>query len=157
MHDTKQYLGLLAFLAASVSYGIAMVFGRLKLRGLPPLVGPAAQLICSASMILPLSLLVDQPFDIRPSMPAILSAATLGIFGTAFAYMIYYKLVDSAGATFISLVTYLLPPIGLVLGIVLLDEAPEWYSFIGMAFILAGVMIVNRVGKKRKQAAKSTT
>lgn len=146
---STQYLGLLAFVVASFSYGIAMVFGRLNLRGLPPLVGPTAQLICSATMIVPLSLIVDRPFTISPSLPALLSAATLGIFGTAFAYLIYYRLVDSAGATFISLVTYLLPPIGLVLGMIFLDEEPLWFSFAGMLLILAGVMIVNQVGRRK--------
>ncbi len=145
-----QSAGLMAFIGASFSYGIAIVYGRIKLRGLPPLVGPAAQLICSASMILPLALIVDKPFNLTPGVPALLAASVLGIFGTAFAYLVYYKLVDSAGATFISLVTYLLPPIGLILGIVFLDEQPLWYSFVGMGLILAGVIIVNRLGRKRR-------
>jgi drug/metabolite transporter (DMT)-like permease len=140
----SETIGQIAFLVASLSYGIGIVYSRRKLRGLPPLVGPAAQLICSAGMVLPLATIVDQPWSLRPSAPAALSAIALGLFGTAFAYLVYYKLIDSAGATFISMVTYLLPPFGVILGMVFLAESPDWYAFAGMALILAGVMIVNR-------------
>lgn len=146
----RETIGLAAFLVASLSYGVGMVYGRLKLRGLPPLVGPAAQLICSATMVLPIALIVDKPFSLSPGVPALISVAILGIFGTAVAYLIYYRLLDHAGAVFISLVTYLLPPAGVILGMVFLDETPGWYSFAGMFLIIAGVMIVNRVGRKRR-------
>ena len=136
-------IGLLAFIGAAACYGVGIVFGRLQLRGLPPLVGPAAQLICSAGMILPLALIIEQPFHLTPGLPAIGSSLVLGLFGTAMAYLVYYRLIDSAGATFISLVTYLLPPIGVVLGVIFLDEKPGWYSLVGLAFIILGVMVVN--------------
>lgn len=136
-------LGLLSFIGAAACYGVAIVYGRLKLRGLPPLVGPAAQLICSSALILPFSLFFDRPFSLSPGWPAIGAALVLGVFGTAFAYLVYYRLVDSAGATFISLVTYLLPPIGVILGIAFLNEQPGWYSLAGLALIIAGVMVVN--------------
>jgi len=149
LDSTGAVVGLLAFIAASVCYGIAIVYGRMRLRGLPPLVGPAAQLICAAVIVLPVSLLVDRPFDLAPSAPAALSATALGIFGTAFAYLVYYRLVDQAGATFISLVTYLLPPIGVILGVLILDEEPGIYALAGMAAIIGGVMLVNRVERRR--------
>lgn len=149
VESREALIGLLAFVAASVCYGIAIVYSRKRLRGLPPLVGPAAQLICAAAIVLPLALIVDQPFDLRPSLPAGLSAAALGLFGTAFAYLVYYRLVDSAGATFISLVTYLLPPIGVILGVAVLGEDPGLYALAGMAVIIGGVMLVNRAERKK--------
>lgn len=152
--NSRETLGLAAFILASLCYGIGIVYSRMKLRGLPPLVGPAAQLICSSAMVLPLALAVDRPFSLTIGTPAFVSVIVLGIMGTAVAYLIYYRLLDHAGAVFISLVTYLLPPAGVVLGIVFLDETPGWYSFVGMAMIIAGVMIVNRVGRAR--AARGT-
>ncbi|HUF39841.1 MAG TPA: EamA family transporter [Anaerolineales bacterium] len=149
LESTAAVIGLLAFIVASICYGFAIVYGRKRLRGLPPLVGPAAQLICAAAMVLPLSLLVDRPFTLTPGLPALLSAGALGLFGTAFAYLVYYRLVDQAGATFISLVTYLLPPIGVVLGILVLAEQPGVYALVGMGVIIGGVMIVNRVERKK--------
>jgi drug/metabolite transporter (DMT)-like permease len=149
LESTKEIIGLLAFIAASVCYGISIVHARRNLRGLPPLVGPTAQLICSAAMILPLALIIDRPFDLTPGAPAALSAVALGLFGTAFAYLVYYRLVDRAGATFISLVTYLLPPIGVILGVIVLGERPGFYALAGMAAIIGGVMLVNRIERRK--------
>jgi drug/metabolite transporter (DMT)-like permease len=139
----KDTIGLLAFILASSSYGISLVYARLNLRGFPPLVGPTAQLIAASILVLPVALLVEKPFHLTPSVPALSSLLALGIFGTAAAYFVYYKLIDSAAATFISLVTYLLPPIGVVLGVIFLHENPGWYSLVGLTLIILGVMIVN--------------
>lgn len=136
-------VGLLAFILAAACYGISIVYARLTLRGLPPLVGPAAQLIAAALMMLPVALFVDKPYQLTPGLPAIGASIVLGFFGTAMAYLVYYKLIDFAGATFISLVTYLLPPIGVALGVLFLDEKPGWYSLVGLVFIIMGVMVVN--------------
>ncbi len=141
----KDTIGLLAFILASSSYGISLVYARLNLRGFPPLVGPTAQLIAAAVLIIPLALLVEKPFHLTPSLPALSSLLALGFFGTAAAYFVYYKLIDSAGATFISLVTYLLPPIGVLLGVIFLAEKPGWYSLVGLTLIILGVMVVNGV------------
>lgn len=136
-------VGLLAFIVASACYGISIVYARLNMRGLPPLVGPTAQLIAAAILILPIALIFEKPYLLTPGLPAIGSSLVLGFFGTAMAYLVYYRLIDSAGATFISLVTYLLPPIGVILGVVFLHEKPGWYSLIGLSFIILGVMVVN--------------
>lgn len=136
-------IGLIAFVLASLSYGISMVYARLNLRGLPPLVGPTAQLISAAVIILPIALLIEKPYQLTPHLPAIGSALALGLFGTASAYFVYYKILESAGATFLSLVTYLLPPIGVLLGVLFLHEKPGWYALAGLILIILGVMIVN--------------
>lgn len=154
LRSAAQMLGMLAFITASASYGVGMVYSRMKLRGLPPLVGPAAQLICSAAMVVPVALIVDRPFSLTPGLPAVLSAGILGIFGTAAAYLVFYRMLDTAGPTFISLVTYLLPPFGLVLGIIFLAERPGWYSFAGLALILLGVMQVNQIRFIRRASAE---
>ena len=142
-----EFFGLLAFVAAGFCYGLSITYGRRYLRGLPPLVGPAAQLICASAMIVPLALLFDRPFDLSPSLGASLSLATLAIWGTALAYIVYYQLVEHATATFLSLVTYLIPLIGILLGATLLDEPLTWNILIGFGLILIGVLIVNVSGK----------
>ncbi len=136
-------LGLLAFIGASICYGIAISYSRANLRGLAPLVGPASQLICASAITLPVALLVERPFNLSPEMPAVASAIALGLFGTAIAYLVYYRLLDSVSATFLSFVTYLLPPIGVLLGVVFLNEKPGWYSFAGLVLIILGVMVIN--------------
>ena len=136
-------LGLFAFIGASVCYGIAISYSRANLRGLAPLVGPTSQMICAAAIAVPVALIAERPFGLNPQAPAIFSAAALGLFGTALAYLVYYRLLDNVSATFLSFVTYLLPPIGVILGVVFLGEKPGWYSFAGLFLIILGVMVIN--------------
>lgn len=73
-------IGLLAFVAASTCYGVAIVFGRLYLRGLPPLTGPTAQLISASLFAVPIALWFEKPFDLTLQAPVVLSVMALGIF-----------------------------------------------------------------------------
>ena len=139
-------LGLLAITIACVSYGIAIVYARLHLRGLPPLVAPTAQLLLASLYMLPLSLLVDQPFRLPlPSLAAIASVLALGVLGTAVAFVIYYMLIENTSATYVSTVTYIVPIFGVALGVLVLGEQLQWNAYVGCALILVGVMIVNDV------------
>jgi drug/metabolite transporter (DMT)-like permease len=153
--DPKAMLGMAAFVGASICYGLAIAFGRKYLRGLPPLVGPASQLIAASVTTIPIALMIERPFNLTPTPAATISLLVLGIWGTAFAYLVFYKLVDSASATFLSLVTYLLPPIGLILGVLVLGEQPGWNAYTGTLLIVFGVMIVNgtlRLPQKPRRA-----
>jgi drug/metabolite transporter (DMT)-like permease len=143
LHGGPETLGLISFIGASACYGIAITYSRANLRGLAPLVGPTMQLICAAGITLPLALIAERPFSLSPGLPSIGAATALGLFGTAIAYLIYYRLLDNVSATFISFVTYLLPPIGVLLGVIFLDEQPGWYSFAGLVLIILGVMVIN--------------
>jgi drug/metabolite transporter (DMT)-like permease len=138
--------GLLAMIVASFSYGVAIVYARRNLRGLPPLVAPAAQLSMATLYLVPLSLFVERPYTLAmPSWPAIGSLFTLAAFGTALAFVIYYRIMEQASATSLSMVTYMVPIVGTVLGVVVLNEQLGWNVYAGCALILLGVMIVNGV------------
>jgi drug/metabolite transporter (DMT)-like permease len=136
-------LGLTAFTLAAASYGVAMVYVRRNLRGLPPLVAPTTQLTVAAAYLLPVALLLERPFDLSPGLPAISAVLALAVFGTAMAFVVYYQLVERVSATFLSLVTYILPPIGLLLGAVFLAERPGRNAVVGCLFIIFGLMVVN--------------
>jgi drug/metabolite transporter (DMT)-like permease len=139
-------LGLIAVSVAAFSYGVAIVYTRNHLRGLPPLVGPTAQLTVATVYILPLSLLIEQPFNLpAPSLASLGSLLGLAVIGTALAFVLYYYLLERTSATNVSMVTYLVPVIGLVLGVVILNEQPGWNAYAGCGLILGGVMIVNGV------------
>jgi drug/metabolite transporter (DMT)-like permease len=139
-------LGLIAAAVAAASYGVAMVYSRLHLRGLPPLVAPTAQLSLAALYMLPLSLWFERPFSLAaPSWSAWASLLVLAIFGTTVAFVVYYRLIERTSATYVSMVTYMIPVFGLVLGVLVLDEQLGWNSYLGCGFILVGVMIVNGV------------
>jgi drug/metabolite transporter (DMT)-like permease len=147
--------GLMAVTVAAASYGVAIVYTRKNLRGLPPLVGPTAQLVMATVYILPLSLFIERPFNLPvPSWPALGSILSLSMVGTALAFVVYYHSLEKMSATNLSMVTYLVPVIGVILGIVVLNEQPGWNAYAGCALILSGVMVVNDVFKisKRRQS-----
>lgn len=136
--------GLLVITVAAACYGVAMVYTRKNLRGLPPLVGPTAQLTMATIYLLPLSLWFEQPFfRPLPSWPALGSLLSLSMLGTALAFIIYYRLLETTSATFVSMVTYLAPVIGVILGVAILHEHLGWNTYAGFVFILLGVMVVN--------------
>jgi len=136
--------GLIAVTAAAAIYGVAMIYSRNHLRGLPPLVAPASQLLLATAYMAPLALLFDRPWTLpRPSTAALLSLFLLGILGTGLAFIVYYRLLETANPTYISMVTYVIPVFGVILGVIVLGEQLTWYVLAGFALILLGVMVVN--------------
>jgi drug/metabolite transporter (DMT)-like permease len=77
--------------------------------------------------MLPLSLLVDRPFSLpMPSLASLASMLALGVFGTALAFTVYYRLLERASASYVSMTTYMIPVFGVILGAIVLDEAITW-------------------------------
>lgn len=141
-------LGLLAVALASAFYGVAIVYTRNHMRGLPPLVAPTAQMIMATVYVLPFSLLVERPFTLpAPSLASLGSLLALAILGTAVAFIVYYRLMENADPSYVSMVTYVIPVIGVILGVVILNERLTWHAYAGCALILLGVIIVNGVIK----------
>jgi drug/metabolite transporter (DMT)-like permease len=135
-------LGQLAVVLSSASYAGAAIFARKRLRGQPPLASTTGQLTMGAFFTLPLSLLIDRPFDLSPSLPAAASWLGLIVLGTVLAYVIYYALLERTNATFVSTVTYVIPINGLMLGALVLGE-PLTLALAGSSvLILLGVLLV---------------
>jgi drug/metabolite transporter (DMT)-like permease len=136
--------GIIAVTIASASYGVAIIYSRNHLRGLPPLVAPTSQLILATLYMLPIALLVDRPWTLPlPPPVAWLSLLALGVLGSGLAFIVYYRLLESANPTYISMVTYVIPIFGVILGVLVLDEQLTWLTLAGFALILLGVMAVN--------------
>jgi len=136
-------LAQLAILAAAVSYAFASIFGR-RFRNLPPICTAAGQVTASAVMMLPVMLIVDRPWDLAmPGWRTLAALAALGALCTALAYGLYFRILRSAGATNISLVTFLVPVSALLLGMLILGERLEPKHFIGMALIGAGLAAID--------------
>ena len=139
-------LGLLAVTAAAICYGIAIVYSRNHLRGMPFLVVPTMQMTISTILLIPFSLFIERPYLLPlPSLRALSALLALAIFGTALAFIVYYILVDRADASYVSMVTYLIPIVGIILGVVVLKEQLTWHAYAGCTLILLGVMTVNGV------------
>jgi len=137
-----QGFGQLAILGAAFSYACAGIHGR-RLRGVSPSVAAAGMLIAATVTMAPLALVVERPWTARPGALAVAAVVGLAVFCTALAYIIYFRILAAAGATNTLLVTFLIPPSALILGIVVLGERPNWTAFAGLALILFGLVAVD--------------
>jgi drug/metabolite transporter (DMT)-like permease len=133
----------LAVLGAALSYACAGIFGK-RFAGTPPLVTASGQVTATAVLMLPIALLVDQPWA-RPAPHLGTWGALLGLalLSTAVAYQIYFRLLATAGATNLLLVTFLIPVSALVLGTLILGERLSSRDFLGMALIGGGLVLLD--------------
>jgi drug/metabolite transporter (DMT)-like permease len=109
-------------------------------RGLPPLVLAASQLTAASLLLAALTPLFAPP--LLALTPAVLaSVVALGAAGTGAAYSLNYRLIQDKGSITASTVTYLLPVVAVVLGIMVLSERITWNLLLGTVIVLAGVAI----------------
>ena len=147
-----EFWGEFAVVVAAASYGLATLIAHKYLGGVSHVMASTGQLASAALMMLPLSLAFDNPFVLRPSVQAIGSLLILSLLGTAFAYVLYYWLIEHTGATRTALVTYLIPITGILWGTLLLSEPIEWEAILGLLLIIAGVGLVNRQSAPPREA-----
>lgn len=133
----------IAVLAGTVSYALASAWARLKLSDLPPQIAAAGMLTASMIIMFPAALIFDGPirFDLQPI--TWLAIGYYSIIATACAYLLYYRVLAMAGAGNLMLVTLLIPPVAIVLGAVILDEALPPRSFAGFALLGLGLLALN--------------
>ena len=129
-------------LGATVSYALANVFGRrFAAAKISPLQTALGQVTASSFVLVPLALMIDTPWRFAlPSNAAILAIIGLAVLSTAFAYLLFFKILERAGATNVSLVTLLIPPSAIGMGIVFLQERLQSVHFIGLALIILGLL-----------------
>jgi drug/metabolite transporter (DMT)-like permease len=140
---TAQVLAEAAILLAAASYAAANVFGR-RFRGQSPLIAATGQITASAVLVLPVTLAVDQPWALAMPAPVTIGAVLgLALLSTALAFIIFFRILASAGATSISLVTLLVPVSALILGHGILGEQLALHQFAGMALIALGLLMID--------------
>jgi drug/metabolite transporter (DMT)-like permease len=135
----------LAVLGAALSYAFAGVYGRrFKTQNINPVVTAAGQVSASALFLAPIVMIVDNPIDlVMPSSQAIMAIVALAVFSTAVAYVLYFKILASAGATNLLLVTFLIPVSAILLGTVVLGETLHIVHMVGMGIITAGLVAID--------------
>ena len=138
-------LAQVAIIAATLSYAFAGVYGRrFKAMAINPLITAAGQVTASALVLAPVALTVDGPIDISaPSLATWSAIVGLAVLSTALAYVLYFKLLASAGATNLLLVTLLVPVSAILLGSLFLNETLEAIHFVGMALIALGLSAID--------------
>lgn len=135
-------LGKLAVILATMLYGFANVFAR-RVKGRPPLELAWGQLITATVWMVPLAL-IDRPWSSAHwSGPAVAAILGLTLLSTVLAYLIYFRLLGTVGATNTSLIGFLIPISSLVLGVVFLGEALVPVQLLGMALIIAGMSLID--------------
>jgi drug/metabolite transporter (DMT)-like permease len=143
--------GTLAVVVASLAYAAGGVYGQLRVRGTPGPVLAAASMTGGALVLFPIALF--QLPDEVPSGKAVGSVLALAVLGTALAQLILYRMLRLHGSSRLSLVTYLMPPIALFYGALLLDEPLRPEAVGGLALILAGVAVGSGKMRRRPQHA----
>jgi drug/metabolite transporter (DMT)-like permease len=138
-------LAQLACVAASLSYALAAVWARrFKKLGISPFSVTTGQLTAGAVVMLPMSMIVDRPWtQALPPLSAWMAIAALALLCTAFGYVLYFRLIDRAGATNALLVTLLVPPVAILLGGLFLGETLAPQDFGGLALIALGLAAID--------------
>jgi drug/metabolite transporter (DMT)-like permease len=135
--------GIVAMLAASLSYASSTVFARRRTKGLSPISQAFGQMVAAWMFMVPIANIVEAPFTFPQKGITWLGLAWLGLLGTCVATSLYYYLLHTIGPTRMSLANYLMTLIAVILGIVILREKPDWQLIVGGLMIISGVIIVN--------------
>jgi drug/metabolite transporter (DMT)-like permease len=132
--------GILLIAVGSFGYAIATVLAKAKLQGLDPIGLATTQLSLAGLMILPVALIGARPSAVR--LAPVGAIAVLGLAGSGFAYLLYYRLLSQVSATHVAAVTYLLPIWGLFWGL-FAHEAVGLLTCFGVAITIAGLLLLN--------------
>jgi drug/metabolite transporter (DMT)-like permease len=138
-------LAQLACVAASLSYALAAVWARrFRRRRVSPMSVTTGQLTAGAIVMLPLSIIVDKPWTHAfPPLSAWGSIVALALLCTAFGYVLYFRLIETSGATNALLVTLLVPPVAILLGASFLGETLALQDFAGLGLIAVGLAAID--------------
>jgi drug/metabolite transporter (DMT)-like permease len=133
----------LAVIGAAVSYAFAVVYAK-RFKDIKPSVVATGQLTASTILMVPIVFLLYRPGEIvTSSIPIWTAVCVLAVCTTALAFILYFNIIASAGATNASLVTILVPASAIMLGAVFLGERLASFEFVGMALILSGLLIID--------------
>ena len=144
-------LGVFLVIIASLCYALGFAYARKFLFEIPPILASAMQIFfASIESILILLFLGELPINQTLSIQCLGSIFFLGFLGTGLAFLVYFKVLKSSGTFGLTMMMFLLPVIGSLLGIFILNEHLYWYSYIGCGCILLGMLTVNQVFTKKK-------
>jgi drug/metabolite transporter (DMT)-like permease len=141
-----QVISQLSVLCGALCYAANSVMARLLVRS-DFLVASTGTLLVSSVIVIPLTLALDTPWTLQPSASSVAAIVWLGVGPTAIATILYFRLISSAGPTFMSLVNYLSPAVAVFLGVTLLGEQPGVNAYAGLVLILGGIALTQWRGR----------
>jgi len=135
----------LAVLGAAISYSLAGIFGRrFAQSGIKPVVTATGQVTASSILLIPLAVFYDKPLTLpMPGFDIWFAIIGLALISTAFAYILYFRILSTAGATNLLLVTLLIPVSAILLGTAVLGEQLELKHMLGMGLISIGLLSID--------------
>ncbi|MGF1504990.1 MAG: DMT family transporter [Anaerolineae bacterium] len=144
-------IGQAAVLAASACYAIGAVYTRRTFRGVHAIVLAAVPITAAFVTTTAGALVFESPIDLRISLQVLGALLVLGFLGVSAAHIGFFHLIYEWGATRTTLVTYLIPVVGLTLGVLILDEPLDWRLIAGFVAVISGVYLVNRRSRRAGQ------
>jgi drug/metabolite transporter (DMT)-like permease len=136
-------VGQVAVLVAALLYAGSSVFARRTLRGVSPTVQAFLPLLSAEAFVWGGALLTESPRLVPQQGSTWLALAWLGILGSCVAYLLYFSLLQSVGPTRATVVTYVFPVVGVILGVLFLKETIDAHLVGGALLIVAGIAAVN--------------
>ena len=146
-------LGQLAVLAASASYATGLTLTRKRFRGQPPVAQATLVVLLSDLMLWVFALGFESPLRLPSLSLTWIALLWLGFLGTGLAYLLYFYLINEWGSTRTSVVTYTMPVIGVILGVVFLGETLSLSLILGVGLVLTGIGFVNWRPRRAERAA----
>ena len=148
----EQLIAQIICVLAAVCYAGAAIFGR-NFGELDPMAPAAGSLLCGAAILIPLSIVVDRPWTLAPSMNSLLALLAIAVFSTALALVIYFRLIQTLGSVGATAQAYLRVPIGVAFGVIFLGEQLSSTVWIGLACVVVGVAAMTIPARKTKPVA----
>ncbi len=148
--------GALAAILAGAGYGLAFVYMRRHLVSYPPIVAATGQLATGAVMLFPVAAFTSIADGVSLTPTRLGAILALGAIGTGMAYVLNYRIIGDLGPTKASLVTYVIPVVAVVVGIVVLDEPFEWRLVVGGLLTVGGIAAVKRSSARERGPATVT-
>lgn len=133
----------IAMVAAALCYAVGTIYARRNLRGIRPVALALGQLLLADIVVFIMVFIFDDFSAQAFTVQAIASLLWLGLLGSCLAYILYFYVLEAWGATRTTLVTYVVPVVGVAAGVLFLQEQVDWRMFVGGFLILSGVAAVN--------------
>ncbi len=134
--------GQTAIVLATFSSALSVIHGR-RFANVAPEIVAAGTLTCAALVLVPLSLLIDQPWHVQPSVRSLAALSANALLATAIGFILYFRLIRTIGSMSTSSTSYLKPVVSVLIGCTLLSEPFTWALAVGLVTVFFGVAAIN--------------
>ncbi|MCG8491461.1 MAG: DMT family transporter, partial [Sneathiellales bacterium] len=137
----------IAVIFGAMLYASAAIHGK-RFSNLSPLITAASTMMLASVCLVPISLVIDKPWTLEPSLTSLLAVSVLGVLGTGFALLLYFRLINTLGSLGVASQAYLRVGIGVMLGVLILGETITPVMGIGLLAAICGVAMINLLGNR---------